>query len=56
MATLFIHFFAFAETYAVLLVWVTVPLAFYASYLFMNNHFGMFEPAVDREEKNHGAN
>jgi len=51
------HFFTFAETYAVCLVWVCVPLGFYASYLIMKNHFGMFAVAKNSDsEVSHGGN
>ena len=49
MLPLLEHIFAFAETYAVLLVWICVPLGFYAAYLIMKDQFGMFDASQDME-------
>ena len=35
-----------AELYAIFLVWVVLPLGFYAAYLFLRRNFGMFEPTT----------
>lgn len=36
------HVYNHAETYTVLFAWATIPMAFYASYLFLQHHYGMF--------------
>ena len=44
MPQLIVHWFHFAELYAVMLTWIVVPLGFYASFLFLGRHYGMFVP------------
>ncbi len=46
---LFYHLYSYAETYVVLFAWITVPLAFYAAYLFLNHHYRIFEVSPNRE-------
>lgn len=42
MLKLLVHVYQYAEVYAVLLSWVTIPLGYYAAYLFIRNHYGLF--------------
>ena len=57
MSTLLIHWYQNAEVYAVLLVWVVVPLGFYATLLFFTNHYGIFlSQELKQERKEDGPN
>lgn len=60
MLNFLIHWYQLAEVYAVILAWITLPLAYYASYLFMRNHYGLFIPtalpAQNKEGLSHGSN
>lgn len=38
------HWYRMAEVYAVILVWIAVPLGFFACYLFFQRHYGLFTP------------
>ena len=37
------HCFQYAEVYAVVLTLIVIPLGYWASYLFLKNHFGLFK-------------
>lgn len=43
LLSLLLHVYAFAETYTVLLVWIVIPLGFYAAYLWIRNRYGLFK-------------
>ena len=45
-----IHLFDFAEVYAVLLSWITLPLGYGACFYFFQRHFGMFLPVAGPKE------
>lgn len=47
MLKFLVHVYQYAEFYAVILSWTVIPLGYFASYLFLRNHFGWFE--VKRE-------
>ena len=52
MLSFLTHLYMFAEVYTVVLVWVSVPVFFYAAFYFMSRHYGMFQPNV--KETSHG--
>ncbi len=39
------HCFQYAEIYSVILAVIVIPLGYYAVYLFMKNHYGLFAEA-----------
>jgi hypothetical protein len=50
------HIYRYAEVYTVLLVWIVVPLGYWASFTFLRNHFGMFKPQPQLEKAEVKAN
>lgn len=46
MLNLLVHWYQYAEVYAVIFSWIVVPLGYYAAYLFLRNHYGIFQPKV----------
>ena len=46
-----VHLFNNAETYAVLLVWIVIPLGYGACYLFVRNHYGWFAAVAEGEKE-----
>ena len=46
-----IHWYHMAEVYAVILVWIVIPLGFFASYLFLQRHYGLFTPTASEPLK-----
>lgn len=50
-----LHVYQFAEVYTVALVWIVIPLGFYACYRFFQGHYDMFLPRKNKDVKKHGA-
>lgn len=52
MLALLMHWYRFAELYAVVLVWIVVPLFFYECYYFFSHHYEIFNPQKRIKEGN----